>query len=447
MINKLISVIAVFAFLFTASAQNARIDAMGGCDIIDDITGTIGNPADMNDYGDQLQGTADATDFGAVLGIKGVGDMMNIGFMANQGAVLRGGFYSAAETILEQSILDTNDLLPSSFPVYPHILFGLDLDAVSLGLDMYYKATRYKYSDEDGADVVSREAKISHFGFNVSANLGVGDMAISPLFGIGFPKVKGLHEDKANDFEAEVTSLAGVRLQIGTELGYNPGKTDIIGGFFFTIESFQFDFDDNTTVTKMNENKDFFMDIYLGLMTKVLNGLFLVSQYNLTIGIDKEIQVSNNDWEVKYNRFTHDFRLGLERPVSGVWIFDELIPRGGLTYQIYHGTYKSSNTDEDTLVTSNGANSTSQFMVTTGIGLTKGIAAVDVAISIGAWDGVLTGPSVIEGTLTLDFGKRSGATSGSSYQTPPSPVTSEPASEPATTGTTESSDSDIDFDF
>jgi len=447
MINKLISVVAVSALLFTASAQNARVDAMGGCDINDDISRTLTFPAEVNDYGDQLQGTASGTNFGTVIGIKGVGNMINLGFTANHGPVLRNGFYSAAETLLEQGILDTNDRLPSAFPVYPHILFGLDLDAVSLGLDMYYKATRYKYSDEDGGDLVSQEAKISHFGLNLNANLDVGDMSISPIFGLGFPKAKGINEDKANDFKTEVTSLTGLRLKVGTELGFDLGRIDVIGGFFFTLESFQFSYDDNTTETKGNENKESFMDIYLGLTTNVLNGLFLVSQYNITINIDKEIQVNNNDWETKYNRYTHDFRIGLERPISGVWIFDEVIPRGGLQYQMNHGTYKSSNSDGDTLVTSNGPNTTSQFNVTTGIGLTKGIAAVDVAISIGAWDGVLTGPSVIEGTLTLDFGKRSsGSESGSSYQTTPSPVTTEPSTTETDTSP-ESSGSDVDFDF
>ncbi len=446
MVKKLISIVAVAAMFFSASAQNARVDAMGGCSIIPDISRTLWLAADMNGYSDQAQGPATgATGFGPVIGIKGVGDMINLGFMANHGSVLRGGFYGSAESILEQEILGGNDLLPSSFPVYPHILFGLDLDAVSLGLDLFYKATRYKYSDEVGKDIHEIEAKISLFGMNISANIGIGDMSISPLFGLGFPRASGLDEDDAANTKDEV-STSGVKFTAGTEFGYDFGKINAIGGFFFNHESYQFTVKDIDTSIDYNENKESFLDMYLGLTTEILNGLFLVSQYGLTIGIDKEIQINNNDWETKNNTYFHDFRFGLERPIAGVWIFDELIPRGGLRYQIYNEKDKSSNSDGDTLTTTNDANDTDPFTVTAGIGLTKGIATVDIAIAIGDWDGVLTGPSVFEGTLTLDFGKSSRGASRPSSQTAPSPVVSEPASDETGSQNTGES-SDIDFDF
>lgn len=458
MLKKLFIVIAASALTFSVSAQNARIDAMGGCDIVDDITRVLVFPSYVNDFGDQIQVTGSPGGFGPAIGIKSIGRNFNVGAMANMpngvnSSVLRSDFYSDAESAIENGPFLGADALPSSFPTYPHFLLGVDLNAVTLGLDLFIEATRYKGMMEIGNDKIETSASISNFGTRLSANLELGNFVISPLFGIGFPKAKtDIESSGTNVTDTTITLESEKKLffNVGAELGLEVRDFNIIGGFFYTLESYQFD----DRGTKSDEYKGTFIDAYLGLIADVRNGLLFVTQYNLSVGIDKAI---NSDDDInKLTDLFHDFRFGFERPVSGVWIFDDVIPRAGIRYTIADTSRtKIENEDSDTITTENFANYSTQVQLTAGLGVTKGIATIDLAVRIGSWDGVLTGPNVISGTLTLDFGKRSGS-SGSRRESRPSPspvyeteesdYQTEPETESEETESTESG-SDVDFDF
>lgn len=462
MFKKLFTVIAVIALSFSVSAQNARVDAMGGCDIIDDIIGILGNPADMNDFGDQIQVTGSPGGFGPAIGIKSFGRNFNLGAMANMpigvnSSVLRSDFYQDAENEIENNAdpLIGAIELPSSFPTYPHLLFGADFDPVSIGLDLFIEANRYKDVTEPGADKVESTASISNFGTKLSANVELGNFVISPLFGIGFPRTKAeIVSEGTNVADTTITfeSEEKLFLNFGSELGLEVRGFNFIGGFFYTLESYQF----NDRNTLQDKNKGSFIDAYLGLIAEVLNGMLFVTQYNLGIGIDQVTQITTDDHIVKSSDLSHDFRFGFERPISGVWIFDDLVPRAGIQYTIADtNRLKNESDDGDSITTENLANYSTQVQLTTGIGITKGIAAVDVAVVIGSWDGVLTGPSVISGTLTLDFGKKSSSYESRRESRPsPSPVyeadESDYQTEPESTEEsepTEETDKGTDFDF
>lgn len=454
MFKKLFTIIAVTALFFSVSAQNARVDAMGGCDIIDDIIGILGNPADMNDFGDQIQVTGSPTAFGPAIGIKSLGRNFNIGAMANMtpgsgSSVLQGEFYSSAEAAHEANLLLPAPVdLPSSFPTYPHVLFGLNFGNFALGIDAFLEIAKYKSVDDLGGDETERSASISNFGAIVSANIELGNLTISPLFGIGAPKATGTNEALAttSDVETEKNLL----ISVGSELGLEIRDLNIFGGFFYRLEKYRFEIGG----TDGDENKESFIDAYIGMFTEILNGLLVVTQYNLGIGLDKAIDANDN--LTRLTDLSHNFRFGFERPISGVWIFDDLVPRAGLRYSINDlGRYHTEDENADTTSDINNPNTSTQVQLTTGIGVTKGIAAIDLAVVIGSWDGVLTGPSVISGTLTLDFGKR-----GSSYESrretrpSPSPVYESDESDYQTepeptdeTTPTEETDSETDFNF
>lgn len=478
MVKKVLSSIAVAAIVFSASAQNARVDAMGGCQIIPDISRILSYPADMNKYSDQMQGTVySGPSFGPVLGIKAIGDMFRVGisfpmlnhaieniemtidpstgditydttFSGSGSSVLRSDFFGDALNAIDNDPF-LADQLPYAFPHIPHLLFGVNLDPVTIGLDFFIEMTRYKNesmskSGGQKSDTTS-EAKISNIGGILSANLEISSLTISPLIGIGIPNVSGLEELKgATDTTYEIRKESGIFLTVGTEVGFGLNDFNLIGGFFFTNESYQL----NIYGTLLSEMKNRFIDAYLGFTTEV-NSLFLVAQYGLTIGIGENIDTDDSTGtDYKDKDFSHSFRFGLERPISGVWIFDELIPRAGLAYILSGESSSSVNSGGDTDESStNNPNNANQAQLTTGIGLAKGIAAVDINVVLGSWDGALTGPSVIEGTLTLNFGKIGGRSSG--YQSAPSPVMSTQETETTETESEDEleSDSDIDFDF
>ena len=468
MFKKLFTIIAVIGLFFSVSAQNARVDAMGGCDIIDDIIGILGNPADMNDFEDQIQVTGSPTAFGPAIGIKSLGRNFNIGAMANMtpgsgSSVLRGDFYSSAEAVHEANLLLPTPVdLPSSFPTYPHLLFGLNFGSFALGIDAFLEIAKYKSVDDNGGDETERSASISNFGAIVSVNIELGDVTISPLFGIGAPKAIGTNEDLATTSDVETDK--NLLLSAGSELGLELRDLNIFGGFFYRLEKYRFE----VGGTNGDENKESFIDAYLGLIADVSNGLLFVTQYNFTIGSNKAIN-SDDDFN-KLTDLFHDFRFGFERPISGIWIFDDIVPRAGIRYTIGDtARLHIENDGGDTLSSSNNPNYSTQVQLTAGLGVTKGIAAIDLAVRIGSWDGVLTGPNVISGTVTLDFGKRGSSyesgresrpspspvyesdesdyqSDDSDYQTDDSDYQTEPEPTDETTPT-EEKDSDTDFNF
>ncbi len=482
MVKKMLSLIAVAATVFSASAQNARVDAMGGCEITPDISRILSYPADINKYPDQMQGTVySGPSFGPVLGVKAIGDMFRVGisipmlkhsianidmtidptsgeisydttFSGSRSSVLRSDFYGDALDALDNNASLAGQL-PDAFPHIPHLLFGVNLDPVTIGLDFFIEMTRYK---NEGTSVsgaqkteTTNKAKISNVGGILSADIDLGGFTISPLVGIGTPSVSGLVEVKTDTtIRNEIKKESGIFLTVGGEVGLGVSDFNLIAGFFFTNESYQL----NIYNVIQNEMKNRFIDTYLGFTTEV-NSLFLVAQYGLGLEIGENIDINDTTGtNYKDKEFTHSFRFGLERPISGVWIFDELIPRAGLTYILLGESSSSENSGGETSESStNNANSANQAQLTTGIGLAKGIAAVDINVVLGSWDGALTGPSVIEGTLTLNFGKTGGRSSSatSDYKSAPTPVLSTPETETTETESEDKpkSDSDIEFDF
>lgn len=468
MFKKSLILFAVSAILFSASAQNARVQSMGGCDIFDDITRLIPNPAYLNDYADQVQATAySGTSFGPAIGIKSLGSKFNVGLLAlpigpGGSSVLGGDFYLTGRTTL--GTLDSVGNIPTAFPTIPHLLFGIDLGSLTLGLDFFFELTKYRTTSEQAGTSPPQKTEIdkgiSNVGGVLSANISLGKLFLSPLIGIGMPRAKGTAEITTDTtIINEVKTEKGLFFTGGLEVGLDVNNFTFRGGGFFRSEPYQF----MTNTTKSNEFSNSFFDGYIGLVTEVLNGLLLVSQYNFSTRVDRDNDINDTTGtNYKDSQLSHGLRLGLEKPIEGVWIFDEITPRAGFSYNVFGAKSLIENSGGPTNETNtNNANTASQVRLTTGLGVSKGIAAIDLAVVIGSWSGVLTGPSVVTGTLTLDFGK-SGSSSlgGSSYEPAPSPVftaeepvkTKEPTTteEPVTEEEPEKeaeTDSSTDFDF
>jgi len=440
MVKKIVAAMAVAAVAFSVSAQNARIDAMGGCNIVPDISRVLINPADINSFTDQIQVTGTPTAFGPAFGFKSVGKF-SFGAMANQvtgagSSVLRSSFCQDASTFINTIIAPGT--IPASFPIYPHLLFGFDLDAVEIGLDIFFEMTRYSRIEENAPTSVEYKGSMYNIGSALSANINLGSLTLTPFFRIAAPRISGLNELPDPDIDAE--SEAGVAIYPGAECRLDMNNLTFVAGGYYSFEKYQFKRD----TISLDENMESFLDAYAGMTADILNGLLFVTQYNFSLGLDKTIRVSD-DSTYTYTDLFHTFRFGVEKPVDGVWIFDEIVPRAGILYSMYElNRFHGEDNDGDTTTNINNPNGSTQVLLTCGLGLKKGIASIDVQANIGSWNGVLTGPSVVKGTLTLEFGKTSSSTTRSNETSAPSPVYSTEESDTTTT-TNDSNKSYLDY--
>lgn len=408
---------------------------MGGCNIYEDITNIMFLPVYVNDHADKIQGTAYSNlAFGPVFGTKSIGEAFTIGFMAlpagSGSSVLRGNFYSVAK-----SWVDEDDLLGNSFPTIPHALFGANFGAMSFGLDFFIERTKYSNTELDSATEDSEDIKIANVGGIASAKINIGKFYLAPLFGFSKlnAKMNSLELDGNNKTEEERGTEDGLFMKLGGEFGMELPNFYIVSGIMYTTEGMKFNSKVTTSGTttetvELFKRYDNYLDIYLGIIAEPLSNLLFVAQYDLTFYSDKKIWNDTCD-EDSYNRrhVYHHFGIGVERPVK-IWIFDALTPRAGLSCYIEDLTSKTWNpTDDKDEEKTKDVASVTGVNVNVGFGISKGIMDLDVDLTLGAWDGAVTGPSSASATLTIDFG-RSGSSRSSTQQTESAPaVETEPS--------------------
>lgn len=474
MCKKLIAAIAVGCVAFAVSAQNARLDAMAGVGIVDDITGIIGNPADVTEYGDQIQGTVgdgvSAAAFGAVIATKSIGSVLTLGLLANvqenKSSVLRSDFYDDGAAAVDNTATGNIDagLLngpADEFPPIPHLLVGLDLGSVALGFDLFVEMARQKSNSEasDGTKTTNK-ARLSNIGGVASANLDLGSVTMSPLIGFGLPRISGLYESDPGGGAPIVTeetgSDKGLFVKGGSEVSFAPGDLDWTAGLFYTMESYRFFSKVGGTTTNDDMQPHHFVEAYVGITTELFTDLLLAAQYSYGLEISQvkaevvAAGTTTNTTTTDPRTASHSAGLGLEKPFDGFWIFDRLITRAGL---LWNFTSPGDHTDSEWSGATSGDSedknkepiNSQNVALTVGAGMTKGRGQVDVLVDLGNWNGVISGPQGVQATLTIDFGKTS--SSVSSYETPAPMPAVRPASEDTETKDTDTEAPTDDFGF
>ncbi|MFW6220886.1 MAG: hypothetical protein ACOC4C_00330 [Fibrobacterota bacterium] len=422
-----LSLKAVFITCVAASlsfAQNARIDAMGGVSVIDDIGAVTTAPADMNDFKDQVQASNSGESFGPYIGIKSLGDMFSLGVLGNNGLVLDEFYQSGIETV-NDALEDGAGLAPqldSDMPPIPHLLFGLDFDALTLGLDLFIEMNRSSYSRDADGDETTEKGRVSNVGGILNANISLGDdMLLSPVVGFGRPSISQISEEP-DTTSSEWTSENGLFFTLGTEFGMRLLDASWFVGVFWSLEKFRFA--DEITNTEETINTNNTVNGYLGFTTNVLNNLLFAGEYSLTL--DYNTDKPSDDISSTLTNVTHRWAAGLEKPVEGFWIFDQLIGRAGAFLEYSDDKVSSTNDDLEVETNSSGQGDYTQVTPTVGLGLKKGLFQFDIVSSLTGWTGLVAGPPVVKGTLTLNFG---GGSSESVYEPTPS-YTPTPSQEP-----------------
>jgi hypothetical protein len=394
-------VAAVALFVCGVSAQyypqNARIQSLGGNFTVDDINDVLRYSVYMNEYKDDLQ----ITFISPIIGIKAIGENLSIGIIANRGLMLdvsANSFYETAPDAVDNIAAAG---LPSvdTAQYIPHLIFGLDLGAVKIGLDAFYEYSRSSFTETTATTEINASATVRNPGVIASIKLGPDNIPIAIKAGVGFPKIRGDRETTGPaPSEAETRSDKGLFVELGGEIGIPVSELLLTLGGDFVSESYAFELDG--VANPATEYKNRRASIYAALENELFTtGLWSVF-YNFNFGNHNEDDVSTRD----NNTITQTFAGSLENGFDNIWIFDKIIPRGGLRLD---ATTSITKLDESTTERRTKDPTTiSDVIPTVGLGFNKGAFELDFNLNLnpeGGWDKLAIGPDVATVTATLRF--------------------------------------------
>jgi hypothetical protein len=362
-----------------AMAQNARIEAMGGVNIIDDIGAIPGAPADINDFVDVVQASSGGRPF---IATKSLGDLFRVGLLGNTGLVLQSNLYDDALDGVDGS-LPGQDLLPDAMPnPFPHLLLGLDLGDITLGAELFWEWTGAAFDDEE-EPTVEFSGSVRNIGGIFGANIALGDLLISPLAGFGLPAGSGEAIKTIGNVSAteEYTTTDALYAILGAELGVPLFDADWYFGGFYTMESYQNKPGDDVADTNALD----LLNTYAGFVAETIGDLLFAGQYSLNAGWSSEAQTDQD--RITTLSISHIFATGVEKSVESIWIFDNLFARGGASLTIRDTVI---HTGEDR--TSRTPISIGTLNPTVGLGLTRGKWVFDILSVLGGWPGLVSGP-------------------------------------------------------
>lgn len=389
------------------TAQNARMDALGGNFCIEDLSTVFQNSSSSLYYSDVFQGTAyEDGFFGPVIGIKSIGKNVAVGFFANTQRSTNSIFYSDAKTFLDSTI-DTITELPAVFPPYPHLFASVKLPFGILGGEVFFDKVSHTAITGENGTVDTLKKEIAERGFNVNASITRGIIGVYPFMTYSVPTMLGETISAAPDATAFSVTTANSSLKYGMELNLSPGQ------LFFTLGGVLFNEKYTFTSSRRSgainaENGVTAVDVYAGVTAYPVDHmvLSLVYSFNRSVYTCDEMlasimQRSNNVWTEK-NHFTVA-SCEVEHRVPSLSL--SLFFRSGVYWYITGSEWSTIETGEDYVYNENikYPETVSQFIPTIGVGFKKGVITFDVASKLAGWSGVIAGFPVTTGTLTVDF--------------------------------------------
>jgi hypothetical protein len=427
MMNKMFcALLAIVVLCLSAfgQQQNARVAAMGGADILPDISRIVNfNPAEINLYKNQVQATFNAPIFGTI----STGNVLSVGLLLNRGltmpsATLMGttySFYTEAVTLMNTPLNNGNPANGGPFPggpdnpltgttqYYPHILLGFDFASIQLGLDLYFERTATSFKDVAAGVTTKEDMSINNPGVVLGARFLTGNVALGLRFGASLPTMNAqMNVSSATinqTWKAETET--GSAMKATVEAQFPLLSCQWAGGVDWDNESFQFSLTPNgaTQKTRLDVNNFNVITPYLGFTKEILNNVRFVVQDRSAINLMAQHNDADNV-KASATVANHTISTGLEQQVAGLLGFDSLGIRGGLNCVI---------TSTSTHYEDNTANATTdEGMVTTvgnvvpniGVGVSKGAFTFDLMLAPGSWNnGLVAGPQVGRVTATCRF--------------------------------------------
>ncbi|MGM0442890.1 MAG: hypothetical protein ACQEQV_01735 [Fibrobacterota bacterium] len=400
-------------------ADNARLDALNTMSQRD-MNDIKENPALMEEYGDMVQASSNTSGDYNFLLAKKISNSIYLGAEMATGSVLRGSFYTEAQNYVGVSDYSVNSI--------PNILFAVNMGNVDLGIKLMYEMYRNKSVDEStSGDVTTTQTErdlMSTKGLMVSAVIGEG-ASVEPYVSVMLPKASSISETTYDggdndDTKTEYKDDLGIALNAGFQVRMPMNRAEMVAGAAWQLEKYRFATEndpgevDKSTVT----HSDIYWDYNLGFVGTLGDDLQWAAEYVGSIFIDKTVDEPEGENEVdtrnRDNDVMNTFALSFEKPVEGFWIFDTFTPRAGLAYAYNLDVTDDKDTEDESYHNESITSDYNGVNLTSGFGLSKGRATVDVAADFGDWNNVMTGPSGLAASLTVDFGGSSASSSADS---------------------------------
>ncbi len=501
---KAIALCAVVSSAVFAQQSTARIDALSKTLIYKDPYLMLNDPVEMFYYEDIIQATYGDTvltsnKVGPIFATRRLKSAENfmIGFIANRTDNVWSDFYNSASNQLDSIRLGAGS---NRMPNVPHLLLGVDLEFMTLALDLNYEFLRYNDRTETSVtdttqaegsyttETISKTSeRVGTPGVKISSDILLGDELKLGIGGeIAFPDVKVFSSTEttrsgnvpetmdANRLsEITVSEESGIRVRgfadVATELFGVTWKTGI-GILYDTYRLQQEELEEfpdstfDTTFTLGDSQKSRVNPYFwLGGLKEIQPGLVGGFSYRFDYILDKDNPDSlatDDDHLLKRNiSLEQAIRGGIEKSWAECWRFDEVFARAGISYLISTGIYKATSDGEQNLASletrTKDATTFGEMDFTLGSGIRKGIFLFDFVVNKELLSNiipVITGSNTSAGafakfTITLDFKHRTADCCPKPCEGGSSMMRSTPASTPSYGGQQETEERDTDFSF
>ncbi len=501
---KAIALCAVVSSAVFAQTSTARIDALSGTLIYKDPYLMLNDPVEMFYYEDIIQASygssvVTSNNVGPIFATRRLKSAENfmIGLIANRNDNAWRAFYDTSSSELSFSGGGSGlDQMPN----VPHLLLGLDLDFMTIGLDINYEFARGTTKTEDTDSTVAfgrfetiteTTDKIGTPGVKLSSDILLGDdlkLGIGAEFAL--PRAKSFSSTEQTFFDAGDGALSSSLIENTTEVdkgirlkGFADVATEIadvtwkIGAGvaydrykFVRTEESQFDTSgggsssSDTTVT--GEFPTFRRTnpyAWLGGLKEIQPGLVGGFSYRFSADLQEttpdSIGYTPNTRIIQTRALTNQIRGGIEKTWEECWRFDQVFARAGLQYDV------TTEIDRQTSDGDQGARSYetrtkdpttfSEMDITLGSGIRKGVFLFDFVVKKDLFSNiipVITGANSGDGsflkfTITLDFKHRTADCCPKPCEGGSSMMRSTPASTPSYGGEEQTEEPDMDFSF
>lgn len=403
MLKRLILI--CIAFAFSVSAQfypyNSRMQSLAETFVIDDINDVLRYAAYMKNYENDLQVTFTSP----IIGIKSIDDKLRLGIIGNRGLMLsqqvEDDFYSVAVPFVNNSIDDAPDISINNQWI-PHAVFGVDAGILTLGFDLFFEYARSRYNQKSSAVETTASASIHNPGFLASALFGK-DFQIAAKLGLAVPRISGKAESDNETIEVE--SEKGAFLEFGGETEIPVKSIKLTVGMDFILERYAFKSTQEVPpASKLTTTSDEFTNsrtaIYAGVQGEIFTNGLWGAQYTLNL-LGHTSEDEDNDIKTRSSQIVHSFSVCLENGWENLWVFDKVFARGGMRMNLQTPHAYSEVGQTETRI--KYQTDFSQLIPTVGLGIQKGVFALDLNISLGEWSNLVTGPRVSKVTAGLFF--------------------------------------------
>jgi hypothetical protein len=396
----------VFLFTIEPFAQNARIEALGGNFIIDDISMMSGAPACGNYYGDIVQASGYSDSLaGSVFAVTSLGGWANVGIIANQESYLLSNFYNDARLSLDTT-LSLIDSLPGSIRTYPHLVLATKLADVGLGCDLYFErsANSRSWTAANGKQEFQK-AEIRNAGIQASVVMEFWKIGVYPYAWFNFPLAQG--SAMVNDSLSEVKSglPGGTLFGAGIESSVDLRTYYFRYGAYYANEHYHL-FKTRAANALMEDHLMTSIGWYGGCTKYPFDALLTSIAYSYDQSKYDDFFPDNipaSSFRADYAVTTHSFIGSCEYTILTQRMLDFIVIRGGLDWTLTLSTYSEAEAAFGSVYNAHieYPDDISAVKPTFGIGIGRKGIHFDIASSLGGWFGLLSGPPILMGTITL----------------------------------------------